>query len=178
MTEKRFLSCIMTEGLMLLILGLCILVLPRVTELSYGVMLASAFITYGLFKIINSIMNKNYGFGVVYGIIMGVFLTLLGVLYLLVPKINLLWLIEFTGIYFILESAATTVFAYYLKNRYSYWGGKLFSSIILFTVGLLIILGVPVMSFWLVTVLAGVAMVIKGFSKLTLSVVNMYNYNV
>ncbi len=178
MTEKRFLCCIMTEGIMLLILGLCVLILPRLTELSYGVMLAGAFITYGVFKIINSIMNKTYGFGIIYGILMGMFLLTLGSLYLFVPKINLLWLIEFTGIYFILESIASTVFAYYLKNRYNYWGGKLFASIILFAVGLLIILGVPVMSFWMVTVLAGIAMVIKGFSKFTLSSVNLYNYNI
>ena len=74
MTEKRFLCCIMTEGIMLLILGLCVLILPRLTELSYGVMLAGAFITYGVFKIINSIMNKTYGFGIIYGILMGMFL--------------------------------------------------------------------------------------------------------
>lgn len=178
MTEKRFLSCIMTEGIILLILGLCVLIIPRLTELSYGVMMACAFITYGFYKIINSIINKTYGFGIIYGVLMGIFLSAIGVLIFFVPKVNILWLIELTGIYFIIESLASTVFSYYLKNRYNYWGGKLFSSIISFAVGLLIILGVPVMSFWLVTVLAGVAMLIKGFTKLTLAAVNLYNYNI
>lgn len=178
MTEKRFLSNIMVEGVVLIILSLCLLILPRLTELSYGVMLACVFITYGLYRIIISIINKTYGFGIIYGIFMGLFLTTLGVLLLFVPRINLLWLIELTGVYFILESLSSSAFSYYLKNRYDYWGGKLISSIILFTVGLLIILGVPVMSFWMVTVLSGIAMLVKGSSKFILASVNLNNYNI
>ena len=43
--------------------------------------------------------------------------------------------------------------------------------------GLIIVLGLPSMSFWLVAVLSGVAFVVKGMSKMTLALANKNNYN-
>ena len=60
MSEKRFLNFIFIEGIKLTILGLCILILPKLTSLTFGVMLSSAFIAYGLYKIIISFINKNF----------------------------------------------------------------------------------------------------------------------
>ena len=178
MSEKRLLNCIMVEGIMLMVLSLCILILPKLTTLSYGVMLAGAFIAYGVYKIIHSIMNKDYGINMIFCISMGVFLATLGILILFVPRINLLWLVALTGVYFVLESISSVVYAMKLRNMYHFWGCKLFSAVILFIAGLLIILGVPIMSFWMVTVLSGIALLIKGMSKITLSLGNLCNCNI
>ena len=104
MFEKRLLNCIMIEGIALIVLSLCVLILPKLTTLSYGVMLACAFIAYGIYKIINAFVNKNSVIGMIFCILMGIFLTTIGILILFVPNVNLLWLIALTGVYFILES--------------------------------------------------------------------------
>lgn len=178
MSEKRFLNCLMADGILLLVLGICIILLPKLTALSYGVMVAGAFVIYGMYRIFNYILNRNNHFSLIYGILSGVFLLTIGVLIFLVPKVSLLWLIALTGIYFVIDGIASVVYSYFMRGRYSYWGGKLFSGIILLLTGIIILLGIPFMSFWLVTVLSGIAFFIKGISKLTLSIINKTNYKI
>ena len=176
MFEKRLLNCIMIEGIMLMVLSLCILIIPKLTTLSYGVMLSGALITYGIYKIIHSIVNKNYGLGKIFCITMGVFLAAVGILILFVPKINLLWLIALIGVYFLLESISSIVHAFKFRSAYHFWGCKLVSAVILFLIGLIIILGLPVISFWMVTMLSGTGLLLKGMSKLIISLSNYENY--
>lgn len=176
MSEKRFLNFMCIEGALLTILGLCILILPKLTSLSFGVMLASAFIAYGLYKLAAAIVNRNYHKHFVCEILLGLFLLTIGILLFLVPKINLLWLIALIGVYFLLQSIMTTSFLAQIKNVFNFWGCKFFSTIALFLIGLIIVLGLPVMSFWLVALLSGVGFLIKGMSKTTLALVNKNNY--
>lgn len=178
MPEKRLLNCIMIEGIMLIILSLCILIIPKLTTLSYGVMLSAALITYGLYKIINSFVNKSNRIGMAFCILMGLFITIIGILILFVPKINILWLMALIGVYFILESISSSVFAMKLRNIYPFWGCKLFSAVILFFIGLFIIMGIPIMSFWMVTLLSGIGFLIEGMSKLIISLGNLDNYTI
>ena len=178
MSEKRLLNCILVEGIMLIILSLCVLILPKLTMLSYGVMLSGAFITYGTYKIIHSVINKETGIRRFFCILLGIYIATIGVLLLFVPKISLLWLIALIGIFFIAESISSLVYALKLRNIYHFWGCKIISAIVLFLTGMFIILGIPVMSFWMVTVLSGIALLIKGMSKTTLSLGNIDNYNI
>ena len=60
MTEKRFLSYVLTEGILLTILGLAMLMLPKVTTITFGMMICLAFIIYGGYKAINAILTRNY----------------------------------------------------------------------------------------------------------------------
>ena len=178
MSEKKLLNCIMIEGIMLIILSLCILIIPKLTTLSYGVMLSGAFIAYGIYKVVYAIINRGYGLIMAFRIIMGIFISTIGILILFVPKINLLWLIALIGVYFILETISSVVYALKLRNVYHFWGCKVVSAVILFLVSLLIILGLPVMSFFVVTMLSGIGFLIKGMSKLTLALSNMDSYNI
>ena len=173
MSEKRFLTCILIEGIVLMVLGLCVLILPKITELSFGVMLSASFISYGIYKIIHSVMNRNYSKHFWLTTVLGAFLLTIGTLLLLVPKISLLWLIALTGVYFIFESISTTAFVSQVRNMYGFWGCKFFSAIILMLIGLLIVIGIPATSFWLVAMLCGLGLLVKGISKIT-----FYNANI
>lgn len=177
MSEKRFLNFIFIEGVLLTTLGLCILILPKLTSLTFGVMLASAFITYGLYKIVTSIINKNYLLNALWCIFLGLLVLTVGVLLLLIPKISLLWLVALIGVYFLLESVSTIAFMAYIRNVFNYIGCKWFSAFILLSVGFIIVLGLPLMSFWLVAVLSGIAFTIKGLSKMTLALANKNNFS-
>ena len=50
------------------------------------------------------------------------------------------------------------------------------AGIVLFLVGIIIILGLPIMSFWTVAILSGIGLLIKGLSKITLAFANQNNY--
>ena len=58
MTENRFLGCTFIEGIILTVLVLCILILPKLTSMTFGVMLSLAFIAYGIYKIVSAFINK------------------------------------------------------------------------------------------------------------------------
>ncbi len=176
MSEKRLLNFIFIEGLLLTILGLCILILPKLTSLTFGVMLSVAFIAYGLYKIIISFINKNYISNILWCIFMGVYILTIGILLLLVPKISLLWLIALIGVFFLLESISSAAFMAKVRSMFNFIGCKGFAAMVLFLIGLIIILGLPVMSFWVVALLSGIALLIKGLAKMTLSLANRNNY--
>ena len=178
MSEKRLLNFIFIEGLLLTILGLCVLILPKLTSLTFGVMLSVSFITYGAYKIITSFMNKSYLSNIIWSIFMGVFILTIGILLLLVPKISLLWLIALIGVFFLLESISSIAFMAKVRSMFNFIGCKGFAAMILFLIGLIIILGLPVMSFWAVALLSGVAILVKGLAKTTLSLANRNNYNI
>ena len=178
MSEKRFLSFIFIEGVILTILGLCVLILPKLTPLSFGVMLSSAFIAYGLYKIILSIINKSFASNIIWSIFLGVFILTVGLLLLFVPKISLLWLIALTGVYFLLESISSTSFIAQIHNVLNNCGCKYFSAFTLFLIGLIIVIGVPVIALWVVSILCGIGFLIKGMSKIVLFLTNKNNYNI
>ena len=176
MSEKRLLNFIFIEGLLLTILGLCILIIPKLTSLTFGVMLSAAFITYGLYKIITSFINKNYLSNIIWCIFMGAYILTIGILLLLVPKISLLWLIALIGIFFILECISSAAFMAKVRSLFNFIGCKGFVAMLLFIIGLIIILGLPVMSFWVVALLSGIALLTKGLAKIILSLANQNSY--
>ena len=176
MSEKKFITGIFIEGLILTVLGLCTLIIPKLTTLSYGVMLSIVFMAYGLYKILHSVFYKNYAPAFLYCLLLGSFVFVLGVLLLFVPDINLLWLIALTGVYFLLESISLKTFAAQIRNMYGFWIYVLLASCIIYLSGLIIILGIPVMSFWLVTVISGICFLVKGTAKLSVYFINRNNY--
>lgn len=178
MSEKRFLSFIFIEGLLLTILGLCVLILPKLTSLSFGVMLSGAFITYGLYKIITSIINKNYVSHIIWSLFLGAFILTIGILLLMVPKVSLLWLVALSGVFFLLESISSVAFLAQVRSMFNFIACKGFAVFIMFLVGLIIILGLPIMSFWIVVIMCGIALLVKGMAKITLALANRNNYNI
>lgn len=177
MSEKRFLNFIFLEGILLTTLGLCVLILPKLTSITFGVMLSVAFITYGIYKLITSFINRNYVLNILWNIFLAVFITTVGILLLFVPKISLLWLIALIGVYFLLESISSSAFMSQIRNKFNSWGCKFFSTAVLFLVGLIIVVGLPIMSFWLVALLSGIALLVKGMTKNTIYLANRNNCN-
>ena len=175
MSEKKFLNCILIEGIILTVLGLCILILPKITNLSFGVMLSVAFISYGIYKFVHTFVNRNYSHNLILDTILSTLLPVTGILLLTVPRVSLLWLIALTGIYFLLESISTVSFANKIHNTFNLGMCKFFSAAVLFLVGFFIVVGIPAMAFWVVAMLSGIGFLIKGMSKVTLFSVNKNN---
>ena len=49
MTEKKFLSFVLVEGILLMVLGIAMLILPKLTTITFGFLLSLSFIIYGGF---------------------------------------------------------------------------------------------------------------------------------
>lgn len=162
MTEKRFLSFVLIEGILLSVLGLCMLMLPKITTISFGLMLCLTFIVYGGYKVINAILTKNYSRHFVLNVVSGLLLFLTGVFLFMAPMFNLLLITSAIGVYFILESISSIAFAVQNKNTLYFWWLAILVGVMQFLLGLIIILGLPSTALWVVGVLAGINFLIAG----------------
>ena len=162
MTEKRFLSFVLIEGILLSVLGLGMLVLPKITTISFGLMLCLTFIVYGGYKVINAILTRNYSRHFVLNIVTGLLLFLTGVFLFMAPMFNLLLITSAIGVYFILESISSIAFAVQNKNTLYFWWLAILVGVMQFLLGLIIILGLPSTALWVVGVLAGINFLIAG----------------
>lgn len=162
MTEKKFLSFVLIEGILLSVLGLGMLMLPKITTISFGLMLCLTFIVYGGYKVINAILTKNYSRHFVLNVVSGLLLFLTGVFLFMAPMFNLLLITSAIGVYFILESISSTAFAVQNKNTLYFWWLAILVGVMQFLLGLIIILGLPSTALWVVGVLAGINFLIAG----------------
>ena len=162
MTEKKFLSFVLIEGILLSVLGLGMLVLPKITTISFGLMLCLMFIVYGGYKVINAILTRNYSRHFVLNIVTGLLLFLTGVFLFMAPMFNLLLITSAIGVYFILESISSIAFAVQNKNTLYFWWLAILVGVMQFLLGLIIILGLPSTALWVVGVLAGINFLIAG----------------
>ncbi len=162
MTEKRFLSFVLVEGILLSALGLAMLMLPKITTISFGLMLCLTFIIYGGYKVINAILTRNYSRHFVLNIVAGTLLFLTGVFLFMAPMFNLILITSAIGVYFILESIASIAFAVQNKNTLYFWWLEILVGIMQFLLGLIIVLGLPSTALWVVGILAGINFLIAG----------------
>ena len=60
MSESRFLKFVLIESILLLILGLSMLILPKITMISFGFMMCLSFVVYGGYKLISALMTRFF----------------------------------------------------------------------------------------------------------------------
>lgn len=178
MTEKKFLNFVLIEGILLTILGLGMLMLPKLTSITFGLMICIGLFVYGIYKTINAIMTRNYSRHFVLNMILGIILAILGVLLFMAPMFNLVLITAVIGVYFLLESISTTAFAIQTRKILYLWWVNLFVAFLQFLIGFIIILGLPSTALWVVGMLAGINFLIAGMSMISLFISNKYVYNI
>ena len=60
MLERKFLNLVGIEGVFAILIGSLMLILPKVTSLAIATVLAIVLVAYGIYKIINSIVERKY----------------------------------------------------------------------------------------------------------------------
>lgn len=174
MTEKRFLSYVLIEGILLSALGLGMLMLPKITTISFGLMLCLTFVVYGGYKVINAILTRNYSRHFILNILAGLLLFLVGVCLFMAPMFNLILITSAIGVYFILESISSTAFAVQNKNTLYFWWLEILVGVMQFLLGLIVILGLPSTALWVVGILAGVNFLIAGIVLISMYLSTKY----
>jgi uncharacterized membrane protein HdeD (DUF308 family) len=178
MTEKRFLNFILGEGIILTALGLCLLMIPKLTSLTFGLIICISFIIYGIYKSINAFLTRNYTEHFMLNIALGILLTALGVFLLFVPMFNLAIITALIGDYFLLESISSMSFAIQTRKTLYFWWINLIVAILQFLLGLIIILGLPTTAFWIVGMFIGINFLFAGMTLLSMFISNKYIYNI
>ena len=178
MTEKKFLKFVLIEGIVLTILGISMLMLPKISSLTFGVMICIGFIIYGFYKTINAFLTKNYTRHYILNIILGIMLSTLGILLFLSPMFNLIIITSIIGIYFLLESLSSTAFAIQTRKTLYLWWANLIVAILQFFIGFTIIIGLPYTALWVIGTLAGINFLIAGMILISLFISNKYVYNI
>lgn len=162
MTETRFLASILTEGVFLLILGLGTLILPKITPVSFGLILSFAFLAYGGYKIINSYILRNFSRHYFISIFAGICLLISGILIMITAITNSMLIIIFCGIYFVLESVSSMASAS-MTNRLVYgWKCFILLAILQILIGISFITLLPSGAIWLAGILTGLNFLVSG----------------
>ncbi len=178
MTEKKFLSCVLTEGILLTALGIAMLMLPKLTSITFGMMICLAFIIYGGFKAINAFMTRHYTRHFVLNIILGLILIGLGLFLFTAPMFNLVIITSVIGVYFLMESISTCAFAIQNRKTLYFWWADIPIAVMQFLLGLIIIVGLPSTALWVVGILAGINFLITGMIMISMFIATKYTYNI
>ena len=177
MTEKKFLSCVLTEGILLTVLGLAMLMLPKITTITFGMMICLAFIIYGGYKAINAFLTRHYTRHFILNIILGLILVGVGLFLFTAPMFNLIIITSAIGVYFFLESISTSAFALQNRKTLYFWWANIPVAIMQFLLGLIIIVGLPSTALWIIGILAGINFLITGMVLISMFISTKYTYN-
>ena len=175
MTEKKFLNLVLLEGIILSILGIIMLIIPKITTLSLGITLSLALIIYGFYKAINAFISRNYVKHYLLDIFIGILVSAIGLVLFFSPMFNLILLTSLIGICFLLESISTGAFAIQNKKTLYYWWANIPVAILQFILGLIIILGLPTTAIWIIGVLIGINFLITGMVMISASIATKYD---
>jgi uncharacterized membrane protein HdeD (DUF308 family) len=155
-------------GILTAALGVLMIIYPLATATVTAVFIGAALIVVGVLELVQAVRSHTIGrfflrllLGIVYGVA--------GVLLLANPLWGVAVLTSVLGFMLIFESIFTTVLAFQMRPA-SGWGWFLFDAGITLLLGLLILAHWPASSVWAIGTLVGVAVLIRGISRIALSI--------
>ncbi len=174
MTENKFLMFVLTEGILLLVLGLTVLILPKISFISFGFLICVSFIVYGIFKIICALFTRNFSRHYILDILEGLILAVAGFSLFAIPVFDIALITGLGGIYFILKSISSSAFSVQTRKTLNFWWMCMFLAIFEFFSGIIIIITIPSSALWLVGVAAGLDFVLSGMVLLNMYISTKY----
>ena len=177
MSEKRFLNYVLVEGVLLAILGILMLMLPKITTITLGALLCIALMIYGGYKTINAFLTRNYLRHYIFNMVLGILLFALGIILFISPAFNLILITGIIGIYFLMESIASTAFGLQNRKTLYFWWADLLVGILQFLLGLIILIALPSTALWVVGILVGINFLIAGMVMISMYISTKYIYS-
>ena len=174
MSESRFLSYVLTESILLLCLGLGLLILPKVSMISFGLMMCLSCIVYGGYKILEAVLTKNFSRHYLLDIFVGLILLINGFLLFLAPSLDIMIIIGLAGAYFILKSISSSAFMVQTRKTLNFWWMCHFLAIIELLLGFLVIVMLPSAALWLIGVMTGMDFILSGMVYMNMYISTKY----
>jgi|SRR5215813_6782015 len=155
-------------GILLAAIGVLMLMYPLFTATVTTLFIGAALVVVGVIELVLALRSHTWGkfflrllLGIVYGAA--------GVLLLANPMWGVAVLTTVVGFMLIIEAVFTAVLAFQMKPV-SGWGWLLFDAAISALLGILILAHWPQSSIWAIGTLVGVAVLMRGISRIALSV--------
>ena len=174
MTESRFLSFVLTESILFLCLGLSMLILPKITMISFGIMMCLSFIVYGGYKIVSSLLTKNFSRHFILDILLGLVLFADGIILYTVPVVDIMWIIGLAGVFFILKSLSSSAFMVQTRKTLNFWWMCMFLALLELLFGIVIIFLLPSAALWLIGVFVGMDFILSGIVYMNMYISTKY----
>ena len=174
MTENKFMNCVLTESILLLCLGLGMLILPKVSMLSFGLIMCLSFVIYGLFKIVYAVITKNFSRHYILDIIIGLIIAIDGIFLLVGPVFDIMLIIGLAGVYFVLKSISSSAYSIQTRKTLNFWWMCLLISILELFFGILIIIILPSAALWFVGIITGMDFVLSGMVYMNMYLATKY----
>ena len=166
---SKCLSFFVAEGIIFTILGILMLFMPMVTSYAAGLIISILLFIGGLYKFVNSIINRNFLSKPVLSIIIGILMISAGVILTIHPMINMFLLTIILATYFILEGINSLNFAVQNRDLLNYWLLSVVVSLIQFMLAAIILASLPFSALVTVGLLLSVDFIFSGLTLLGLS---------
>ena len=178
MSETKFLKYILAEGIFLILLGLFILISPKITQLSFLSTLYTAFIIYGGFKTISGFYTKNISKFFIFDILTGLIITIAGILLCFASVIDIMPVICLIGLYLIFQSISSSALAVRIRTMVDLWWLNYFSAFLEQFFGIIVMIILSPSALWIAGVLAGIDFLVKGLIYTNISFFEEYKHGV
>ncbi|MCI5823422.1 MAG: DUF308 domain-containing protein [Candidatus Gastranaerophilales bacterium] len=166
---SKCLSFFVSEGIIFTILGILMLFMPMVTSYAAGLIISILLFIGGLYKFVNSIINRNFLSKPVLSIIIGLLMISAGVILTIHPMINMFLLTIILATYFILEGINSLNFGVQNRDLLNYWWLSVVVSLIQFMLAAIILASLPFSALVTVGLLLSVDFIFSGLTLLGLS---------
>lgn len=177
MTEARFLNFVFLKGIILSLLGFGMLVLPKISAITFGLILCISLFVYGVYKIVEAILSRSYIKHFILDLSIGILLVVAGIMLFMAPMFDILYILILIGAYFLLESISTTAAAIQSRKTLYLWWSRLVIAFLQFFVGLIVIVGLPTVQLWLIGLFTGIVFLVSGMLCVGLYLSTKYVYN-
>jgi uncharacterized membrane protein HdeD (DUF308 family) len=159
----------LTEGIILVILGLAAVVIPAIATLAIEVLFGWAFLISGIAGLVTTFrMRQAPGF--LWALVSAILGIAAGIVLLMWPLSGVLSLTLFLIVFFMIEGVASIMFALDHKREVSgRWGWMLVSGIIDLIMAAIILAGLPGTAAWVLGLLVGINMVFGGSALIAMA---------
>jgi len=152
----------LAEGIVLLVLGAIAILVPPIATLAVTILLAWLFLLSGVFGLFTTFMMRHAP-GFWWSLVSALLGIVVGVLLLARPISGALSLTIVVIAFFIIEGAASIMFALDHKRELSgRWGWMLMSGIVDLVLAALVFGGLPSTAAWAIGLLVGINMIFGG----------------
>lgn len=172
---KRFMGYVLAEGIIAMILGVIMLMLPKITSLATAMVLSIVLMIYGLYKFFNSIVIRKQIRHIWLNMILALLIFGVGLYLSINPMFNLLVLTSIIGVYFLLESINTFATTFQTRDFIRYWWGGLIVALLQFVLAIIIIMNLPTSALWTIGLLMGINFLVSGMTMIGLFITTKYN---
>ncbi len=149
-------------GIIMILLGIFAVLYPIFTSASIVFLLGVVLVVAGIVQIVHAFSWQGWG-KTVWHALVGLVYGVVGLFLMFYPLAGLVTLAVLLAIYFIVSGLLRIILSISARHTQS-WGWMLFSGIVSVILGIIVIVGFPVLTMVLVGLLIGIDLVVNGFA--------------